>query len=951
MRKIVRLRPGITLLLLSLWLATSCKQKVQEKIQEKVTGTASADSIPLPEHPRPDFQRRDWANLNGTWAFEFDSTNAGEAQGWTGGKEAFSQKILVPFPWGSPLSGVENKADIAWYRRSITIPSDWKGKRVFLVVGASDWLTTGWLDGKPLGSYQGGYTPFEFDLTDHANFGQAQNLVMKVDDSPHDFKLFGKQGYGDAKGIWQTVYLEAREPLFIQTLHFTPDIDRQQVRVDAQLNQEAGADTDLRLRIKREGKDLDIQQKVARGKKSIRFTFDIPDMHLWSLEDPYLYEVRALLGNEPEHTDAVETYFGMRKIGITALPGTDIPYVSLNNKPVYLQLTLDQSYHPEGFYTFPSDAFMKEEILRSKQIGLNGQRIHIKVEVPRKLYWADKLGVLIMADVPNSWGEPGPEMRKETETALRAMVQRDYNHPSIFSWINFNETWGLFSKAEDGKKVYKEDTQQWVADMYRLTKSLDSTRLVEDNSACNFDHVVTDINTWHAYLPGYEWKKYLDEYSQKTFPGSNWNFVKGYTQQANQPMFNSECGNVWGYEGSTGDVDWSWDYHWMMNEFRSHPKVAGWLYTEHHDVINEWNGYYRYDRSLKFTGLDSIVPGMTLNDLHAPVYLAPQGDLGRQVKPGAEVKLPLWLSVMSDAYPPQTATLETELVLRDELGGEKTVSQQQTKLELQPWASKAVEPLVLQMPQQPGLAILRMKLKDQNGNVLQHNFSAFRVSSGPSPRVEKRREGEKSMRILRFAPDSYRKAEWSSKNWKVLNGLKVNGTGSGYFEYELSLPKDLDLTKVQLTTLQLEVSAKELLGKDKEKDKKEDGDYMLGKGLHDPGKNLNAYPMTDEKRYPSRLKVLVNGQSVATQELKDDPADHQGLLSWMSQPRNRTLQEAGSYGYLLKVTIPAEVLAQAAKSRKLTIRLAVDESLPGGLAIYGERFGRYPIDPMLIFQL
>jgi hypothetical protein len=935
----------ITLLLICLTLTFGCKNKVQEK----VTGV-SRDSIPLPEHPRPDWQRGNWVNLNGPWAFEFDSTNAGETQGWTSGKGKFSQQITVPFPWGSKLSGVENKADIAWYQRSITIPKEWKDKRIFLVVGASDWLTTGWLDGQKVGSYQGGYTPFEFDLTDHVKVGQSQQLVMKVDDSPHDFKLFGKQGYGDAKGIWQTVYLEAREPFFLESIRFTPDIDHQRVSVEARLNQAALADTEMKLKIKREGRDLDIQKPIAKGEKTVQFSFAIPDMHLWSLDDPYLYEVRALLGNEPGHIDAVETYFGMRKISVMNLPGTDYPYIALNNKPVYLQLTLDQSYHPDGFYTFPSDAFMKDEILRTKQIGLNGQRIHIKVEIPRKLYWADKLGVLIMADVPNSWGEPGPEMRKETETALRGMVERDYNHPSIFSWINFNETWGLFSKAEDGKKVYKEDTQKWVVDMYQLTKSLDSTRLVEDNSACNFDHVDTDINSWHAYLPGYEWKKYLDEYSQKTFPGSTWNFVKGY-QQKNQPMINSECGNVWGYEGSTGDVDWSWDYRLMMNEFRAHPKMAGWLYTEHHDVINEWNGYYRFDRSLKYTGLDSLVPGMQLNDLHSLVYLSPLNPPGQTVRPGADVKVPLWLSVMTDQYQKIPARLETELVLFDQLGNQKVISTSQQTLDLKAWDSKSIDPLTVKMPNQPGLALLRMRLTNEEGKPFHHNFTLFRVGDGKSPRDEKKTENGQSLRILRFAPDSYVKSEWTEKKWNVLNGLKVNGAGSGYFEYSVALPKNLDLSTVKEATLQLEASAKQLLGKDQEKPKKDDGDYMLGGGLQDPGKNPNAYPMTDEKLFPSRVHILVNGEEVAVHELKDDPADHRGILSWLSQPRNRSLHEAGSYGYLLKAQIPAEVLKKAAKGGKLTIRLSVDVSLPGGLAIYGERFGRYPVDPMLIMKL
>jgi len=308
--------------------------------------------------------------------------------------------------------------------------------------------------------------------------------------------------------------------------------------------------------------------------KEADFEIKIPTSRLWSLDDPFLYEVQASLSGSGTRSDSVDSYFGMRKIGVVKLPGSGFTYVALNNKPVYLQLTLDQSYHPDGFYTFPSDEFMRDEILRTRRIGLNGQRLHVKIDVPRKLYWADRLGVLIMADVPNSWGEPAAEMRAETETALRGMIARDFNHPSIFSWVVFNETWGLQQK--DGKRTYLPETQEWVGSMFKLAKSLDPSRLVEDNSPCNYDHVLTDINSWHVYLPGYAWREHLDKVSANAFPGSKWNFI-GDRAQADQPLLNSECGNVWGYEGSAGDVDWSWDYHIMINEFRRHPKVCGWL--------------------------------------------------------------------------------------------------------------------------------------------------------------------------------------------------------------------------------------------------------------------------------------------------------------------------------------------------------------------------------------
>ena len=165
--------------------------------------------IPLPEHPRPDFQRAEWLNLNGRWRFAFDPRDEGERLGWSRGALPGDREILVPFSWGAPLSGVPDSTNIGWYARQITVPDSWRGRRVFLVVGACDWRTSIWLDGTKLGEHQGGYTPFSFELPSRAR-DEPHWLVLRVDDTPHPFKLEGKQGYGPARGIWQTVYLEAR---------------------------------------------------------------------------------------------------------------------------------------------------------------------------------------------------------------------------------------------------------------------------------------------------------------------------------------------------------------------------------------------------------------------------------------------------------------------------------------------------------------------------------------------------------------------------------------------------------------------------------------------------------------------------------------------------------------------------------------------------------------------
>ena len=330
-----------------------------------------------------------------------------EKEKWQEQRVKFDKKIIVPFPWGSKLSEVKDEANIAWYNRKINVSKDWKGKKTFITIGASDWETTVWIDGNLLGKHQGGYVPFSFDLTPYLKYGKNQNITLRVDDNAGDpnkfdrgYALYGKQGYGNARGVWQTVYLEARGQNFLDAVHFTPDIDNKKVNVTAYIENYATKELPLNIEIKTEKGLIKHNTTIKPGKFKRNFDIEIPEMKLWSLEDPYLYDVKIRLED-----DTVQSYFGMRKISTINLPGTKYPYVALNNKPIYLQLALDQSYHPEGYYTFPSDKFLKEEILRSKSIGLNGIRVHIKVEVPRKLYWADKLGLLVVEDLPNSWGD------------------------------------------------------------------------------------------------------------------------------------------------------------------------------------------------------------------------------------------------------------------------------------------------------------------------------------------------------------------------------------------------------------------------------------------------------------------------------------------------------------------------------------------------------------------
>ncbi|MBN1560662.1 glycoside hydrolase family 2, partial [candidate division KSB1 bacterium] len=408
-----------------------------------------------------------------------------------------------------------------------------------------------------------------------------------------------------------------------------------------------------------------------------------------------------------------------------------------------------------------------------------------------------------------------------------------------------------------------------------------------------------------------------------------------------------ECGNVWGYQGSTGDVDWSWDYHRMLNEFRRHPKIAGWLYTEHHDVINEWNGYYKYDRSLKYTGFEELLPGMRLNDLHSEFYISTGQDICHEAAPGETVRVPIYASFMTDRVA-ETLILQLDLSGWDDLGEFENYSRQLISVPGEPWLQKEFEPVAVTLPEENAVCILGLTLQDGAGAVLQRNFTTYVVSGGAAKREEMRAAQNRGVKLIRFAPATFSAAHWSEKQWTVFDGLKVNGAGSGYFEYRIKWP-DLAPEQVASAALKFEASAKQLFGKDK--GARVGGDYMRGKGTFDNSANANAYPMTDEYCYPSAVRIRINGESLGVFDLADDPADSRGVLSWHAQKQDGKLQEAGSYGYLVSANVPPAVLQRARQQGEFIIRFEVDESLPHGLALYGERFGRYMLDPTLVFQL
>ena len=429
--------------------------------------------------------------------------------------------------------------------------------------------------------------------------------------------------------------------------------------------------------------------------------------------------------------------------------------------------------------------------------------------MPRKLYWADRLGVLIMADVPNCWGEPDAAMRPGVRDRAARHDRRDFNHPSIFSWVLFNEQWGLLTKAAAERQagLPARDAGVGRRRVYRLAKSLDPTRLVEDNSpCCGGGHVKTDLNSWHMYLPGWNWEAQLDEASDSTFPGSTWNFEPA-GEQDGEPMLNSECGNVWGYEGSHRRRRLELRLPRAIDEFRRHPKIAGWLYTEHHDVINEWNGYWRFDRSEKETGLGELVPGMTLRDLHAPLYVA-VGDpeTWPPVKPG-ETRRRAAVGVVPDRRHRvrRPLTLRRELTAWNTLGGASSYgTSRHAAVAFRPWMSRGARAGAgadAEEPRGRRAARARSRTRRRRAAAQLHDLRGRgRACAG---RGDARRRAARA-RCARGRRPQCASAHWSLKQWTVLDGRKQNGAGSGYFEYRLPWPKGLERSDVAGATFLVE---------------------------------------------------------------------------------------------------------------------------------------------------
>lgn len=566
--------------------------------------TANAVDIPRPEYPRPQFERTDWVNLNGQWTFEMDFGSSGEQRGWTNSK-GLSKKITVPFCPESELSGIGYTDFIpcVWYQRNINIPAEWNGKKILLHFGAADYETKVYVDGKMVGEHKGSGSSFNFDITSYVKAGQQANLVVRVYDNLRGgMQPGGKQctalfsagcSYTRVTGIWQTVWMEAVNEQALKNVFAIPDIDQQQLVVRPEFYNE-GNDNTLTVEVK-DGKKT-VAKRTSQASNQSTIVLPIKNAHLWSPEDPYLYDVKYTVKNaQGEVIDEVSSYMGMRKVHISG------GYFYLNNKPYFQRLVLDQGYYPDGIWTAPSDEALRQDIEMSKAVGFNGARLHQKVFEERYYYWADKLGYL-------TWGEEASwVLNINNELAVRnfltewaEIVVRDRNHPSLVTWTPLNETWN----ATPGVYV------RFVNDLYDLTKAIDPTRPINDASGDS--HVKTDIWSVHDYTR--EPDKLIANHTIKAGvePYRNMKDKDFLSNYAGQPYMVDEFGglpwipkeeraNSWGYGANIDTVE---EFYSILEKeidaLKACKHVVGFCYTQITDVEQEKNGIYYYNRKPKF---------------------------------------------------------------------------------------------------------------------------------------------------------------------------------------------------------------------------------------------------------------------------------------------------------------------------------------------------------------
>lgn len=547
----------------------------------------------LAEYPRPQFVRSSWKNLNGLWNYALTPRDATAPAAWQG-------KILVPFAIESSLSGVGKtvgKDQLLWYRQSFELPADAKGRKTLLHFGAVDWQADVYVNGQLAGSHRGGFDPFSFDITPHLKKGKKQELTVKVWDptdegpQPRGKQVRKPEGiwYTPVTGIWQTVWLETVPGTYLSAVKQTPDIDAQTLTVATTVVNPAPGDKVLLSAWK--GSEKVAETEAEPGATAV---LKIGNPELWSPSNPFLYDLKMSIVRKGKAVDEVQSYFAMRKSSM-GKDAMGIQRMLLNNQFLFQYGPLDQGWWPDGLYTAPTDEALKFDVEKTKAMGFNMIRKHIKVEPARWYYHCDKLGVLVWQDMPsgdlgNRW-EPRPGIiGRGTEQNRSAESERSYreewnlimdalhNVPSIVVWVPFNEAWGQFKTKE---------ITEW-------TMKKDPSRLVNSASGGNFVHTGHIID--------------LHNYPDPVMPDPE---IYGKTDQA---IVLGEFGGLglpvdghvwqqkdnWGYQTFKTAQELFTRYGEYMIKLENLIKqgLSAAVYTQTTDVEVETNGLMTYDRKV-----------------------------------------------------------------------------------------------------------------------------------------------------------------------------------------------------------------------------------------------------------------------------------------------------------------------------------------------------------------
>lgn len=557
-----------------------------DKIKTKWAEEINPKNV-LPEYPRPQLERTDWVNLNGEW--EYAIKPKGEVE-----PAAFDGNILVPFAVESSLSGVQKEVgenNELWYKRTFTVPGNWKNKDIVLNFGAVDWKADVFVNDVLIGSHQGGFTPFSFNITPYLTGKNDQKLVVRVwDPTDRGFQPRGKQvarpegiWYTPVTGIWQTVWLEPVAANHITSVKSIPNIDA------GILNVTVGTSVPCNASVV-EVKLLDKGQVVASAKgvqgKELRLAVKNPT--LWDTSNPYLYDMKVSLVKDGKVIDDVKSYTAFRKIS-SKRDADGIVRMQLNNKDLFHYGPLDQGWWPDGLYTAPTDEALLYDIVKTKEWGFNMIRKHVKVEPSRWYYHCDKEGILVWQDMPsgdlgNSWDSQhyngGTDKNRTSESIAnyyqewKEIMDMCISHPSVVVWVPFNEAWGQF----DTEKVV-----EW-------TSKYDPSRLVNPASGGNHRACgdILDLHNYPApnmYLFDPQRVTVLGEYGGIGFPVENhlwWN------------------NRNWGYIQFKSSDEVTAEYVKYANILKDYVKrgFSGAVYTQTTDVEGEVNGLMTYDRKV-----------------------------------------------------------------------------------------------------------------------------------------------------------------------------------------------------------------------------------------------------------------------------------------------------------------------------------------------------------------